>query len=164
MFRRKSTLPQNNAALQLPRITSVVADGVSLRGKLSGEGGVRIEGAFDGDIELGGLLAADELPDDGPVVAAHQVDVKVFAPVGDERDAVAAGGDRRAGIVEGVLLPVVGEPDRRHAELPGALEERIDLDRAVEERVLAVQVEVDEGARHRRYSHSIVAGGFDETS
>src|SRR3972149_2776078 len=56
MFRRKSTLPQNNAALQLPRITSVVADGVSLRGKLSGEGGVRIEGAFDGDIELGGLL------------------------------------------------------------------------------------------------------------
>ncbi|HEY4718441.1 MAG TPA: polymer-forming cytoskeletal protein [Anaerolineales bacterium] len=56
MFRRKSTLPQNNATPQLPRITSVVADGVSLRGKLSGEGGVRIEGAFDGDIELSGLL------------------------------------------------------------------------------------------------------------
>lgn len=56
MFRRKSTLPQNNAAPQQPRITSVVADGVSLRGKLSGEGGVRIEGAFDGDIELSGLL------------------------------------------------------------------------------------------------------------
>ncbi|MEX2144002.1 MAG: polymer-forming cytoskeletal protein [Anaerolineales bacterium] len=56
MFRRKSNLPQNNAAQPLPRITSVVADGVSLRGKLSGAGGVRIEGAYDGDIELNGLL------------------------------------------------------------------------------------------------------------
>ncbi|HKY78383.1 MAG TPA: polymer-forming cytoskeletal protein [Anaerolineales bacterium] len=56
MFRRKPNLPQNNAAQALPRITSVVADGVSLRGKLSGAGGVRIEGAFDGEIELDGLL------------------------------------------------------------------------------------------------------------
>jgi cytoskeletal protein CcmA (bactofilin family) len=56
MFRRKSDLPQKDAAQALPRITSVVADGVSLRGKLSGAGGVRIEGAFDGEIELDGLL------------------------------------------------------------------------------------------------------------
>jgi cytoskeletal protein CcmA (bactofilin family) len=56
MFRRKSNLPQKEAAQALPRITSVVADGVSLRGKLSGAGGVRIEGAFDGEIELDGLL------------------------------------------------------------------------------------------------------------
>jgi cytoskeletal protein CcmA (bactofilin family) len=38
------------------RITSVVADGVVLGGKLSGSGGVRIEGAFDGEIELDGLF------------------------------------------------------------------------------------------------------------
>lgn len=56
MFRRKANLPAQNAATQLPRITSVVADGVSLRGKLSGAGGVRIEGAFDGEVELNGLL------------------------------------------------------------------------------------------------------------
>jgi cytoskeletal protein CcmA (bactofilin family) len=56
MFRRKSNLPQNHAAQPQPRITSVLADGVSLRGKLSGAGGVRIEGAFDGEIELNGLL------------------------------------------------------------------------------------------------------------
>jgi cytoskeletal protein CcmA (bactofilin family) len=56
MFRRKSNLPQQAAAQPAERITSVVADGVSLRGKLSGSGGVRIEGAFDGDIELDGLL------------------------------------------------------------------------------------------------------------
>jgi cytoskeletal protein CcmA (bactofilin family) len=56
MFRRKSNAPQQTAPPPLERITSVVADGVSLRGKLSGAGGVRIEGAYDGDIELDGLL------------------------------------------------------------------------------------------------------------
>ncbi len=55
MFRRKSNQPQPDAA-PLPRISSVVADGVSLNGKLNGAGGVRIEGAFDGDIELDGLF------------------------------------------------------------------------------------------------------------
>ena len=39
------------------------------------------------------------------------------------------------------------------------------LDGAVEERVLAVEVEVDEGRRgHAPYSHSMVAGGLDEMS
>ena len=48
---------------------------------------------------------------------------------------------------------------------PRPLEERVDLDGAVEQRVLAVEVAVDEGSRgHARYSHSIVAGGFDEMS
>lgn len=56
MFRRKSNNPQQAAPQPVERITSVVADGVSLRGKLTGAGGVRIEGAYDGDIELDGLL------------------------------------------------------------------------------------------------------------
>jgi cytoskeletal protein CcmA (bactofilin family) len=56
MFRRKSNAPQQTAPPPLERITSVVADGVSLRGKLTGAGGVRIEGAYDGEIELDGLL------------------------------------------------------------------------------------------------------------
>ncbi|MCW5875410.1 MAG: polymer-forming cytoskeletal protein [Anaerolineales bacterium] len=55
MFRRKNASPQAEAA-PLPRITSVVADGVSLSGKLTGAGGVRIEGAYDGEIELDGLF------------------------------------------------------------------------------------------------------------
>ncbi len=55
MFRRKNASPQAEAA-PLPRITSVVADGVSLTGRLHGAGGVRIEGAFDGEIELDGLF------------------------------------------------------------------------------------------------------------
>ena len=56
MFRRKSNVPQQTAPPPAERITSVVANGVSLRGKLTGAGGVRIEGAYDGDIELDGLL------------------------------------------------------------------------------------------------------------
>ena len=56
MFRRKSNVPQQTAPPPTERITSVVADGVSLRGSLTGAGGVRIEGAYDGEIELDGLL------------------------------------------------------------------------------------------------------------
>ncbi len=56
MFRRKPNTPQSSPQPLIERITSVVADGISLRGKLTGAGGVRIEGAFDGEIELDGLL------------------------------------------------------------------------------------------------------------
>ena len=45
-----------------------------------------------------------------------------------------------------------------------ALEQRVVLDGAVEQRVLRVQVQVGERDARPRYSHSIVAGGFDETS
>lgn len=56
MFRRKPNVPQQTTPPPAERITSVVAEGVSLRGKLTGVGGVRIEGAYDGEIELDGLL------------------------------------------------------------------------------------------------------------
>jgi cytoskeletal protein CcmA (bactofilin family) len=55
MFRRKANLPQQPVQ-PTERITSVVADGINLRGKITGSGGVRIEGAYDGEIELDGLL------------------------------------------------------------------------------------------------------------
>lgn len=56
MFRRKSDTPPVAEPQPTERITSVVADGLSLRGRLTGAGGIRIEGAFDGEIELEGLL------------------------------------------------------------------------------------------------------------
>jgi cytoskeletal protein CcmA (bactofilin family) len=57
MFRRKANVPaQQSAPPPTERITSVIADGVNLRGKLTGSGGVRVEGAYDGEIELDGLL------------------------------------------------------------------------------------------------------------
>lgn len=57
MFRRKAGVSQQQAAPPpTERITSVVADGINLRGKLTGSGGVRVEGAYEGEIELDGLL------------------------------------------------------------------------------------------------------------
>ncbi len=58
MFRRRDdedlTTPEPSA--QADRITSVLGDGTKYQGKLSGEGGVRIEGTFEGEIKLNGLL------------------------------------------------------------------------------------------------------------
>jgi cytoskeletal protein CcmA (bactofilin family) len=58
MFRRRDDIPEEQADIpaQTERITSVLGDGTSYHGKLTGRGGVRIEGAFDGEIMLNGLL------------------------------------------------------------------------------------------------------------
>lgn len=57
MFRRKDeSTPPSETSSQVERITSVLGDGTSYHGKLTGRGGVRIEGAFDGEISLDGLL------------------------------------------------------------------------------------------------------------
>jgi cytoskeletal protein CcmA (bactofilin family) len=42
------------------RVTSVLGEGISWQGKISGVGGVRIEGAFDGEIEVRGLVVIAE--------------------------------------------------------------------------------------------------------
>ena len=42
------------------RVTSVLGEGISWQGKISGAGGVRIEGAFDGEIEVRGLVVIAE--------------------------------------------------------------------------------------------------------
>jgi len=42
------------------RVTSVIGSGIQVKGKLSGSGGVRIEGAFEGEIALDGLLVVAE--------------------------------------------------------------------------------------------------------
>ena len=58
MFRRKGDADLNPEAppTQPERITSVLGDGTYFKGKLTGEGGVRIEGNFEGEIKLDGLL------------------------------------------------------------------------------------------------------------
>ena len=42
---------------------------------------------------------------------------------------------------------VIGQPERRHAELGGTRRHRLDLVRPVEQRVLAVDVQMDRGVR-----------------
>lgn len=61
MFRRTSdTQPLSDLPASTDRVTSVIGPGVVWKGQLSGKGGVRIEGALDGDIQLQGLLVVGE--------------------------------------------------------------------------------------------------------
>jgi cytoskeletal protein CcmA (bactofilin family) len=61
MFKRAVT-PQETASspTAVERITSVLGPGVIWHGSVSGSGGVRIEGAFEGGIALRGLLVVGE--------------------------------------------------------------------------------------------------------
>jgi cytoskeletal protein CcmA (bactofilin family) len=54
MFRRGGEKPA--AGEGADRVDSVLGPGISLQGKLLGDGGVRIEGAFDGEITIRGLV------------------------------------------------------------------------------------------------------------
>ncbi len=63
MFRKRSSpAPTSTAAAPAAadRITSVLGPGITWKGQLGGSGGVRIEGAFEGDIALRGLLVVGE--------------------------------------------------------------------------------------------------------
>ena len=58
MFRRRedADLTPESTPAQPERITSVMGEGTRYQGRLTGQGGVRIEGTYDGEIELDGLL------------------------------------------------------------------------------------------------------------
>lgn len=61
MFKRREDIdqPQSQPGTQqasTERISSVLGDGVTYHGKITGRGGVRVEGAFEGEVQLNGLL------------------------------------------------------------------------------------------------------------
>ncbi len=61
MFKRGSNSSDSSASVQsVERITSVLGPGVIWHGTVSGSGGVRIEGAFEGQIALRGILVIGE--------------------------------------------------------------------------------------------------------
>jgi cytoskeletal protein CcmA (bactofilin family) len=71
MFKKKSApVPPAapEAASPTERITSVLGSGITWKGNIGGSGGVRIEGAFEGDIALRGLLVVGET---GRVTCQH---------------------------------------------------------------------------------------------
>jgi len=69
MFKKRNdTTPSSIQPAQSERVTSVLGNGVIWKGNLSGTGGVRIEGAFEGDIALRGLLVIGET---GRVTCEH---------------------------------------------------------------------------------------------
>jgi len=65
MFRKKvdpnPTVPAPApSSVALDRITSVLSAGINWKGNLGGSGGVRIEGTFEGEIAIRGLLVVGE--------------------------------------------------------------------------------------------------------
>ena len=62
MFKRNTTPtePQQPAVQAVERITSVLGSGVIWHGSINGSGGIRIEGAFEGEIALRGMLVVGE--------------------------------------------------------------------------------------------------------
>jgi cytoskeletal protein CcmA (bactofilin family) len=71
MFKKKDeTPPQPEEELSVPaaRVTSVLGSGIAWHGAIRGKGGVRVEGAFEGDITLEGMLVVGET---GRVTCEH---------------------------------------------------------------------------------------------
>ena len=70
MFRRREepTIPAFRSPEPAERINSVLGPGITWKGSLSGSGGIRIEGAFDGDIAINGMLVVGE---SGRVTCEH---------------------------------------------------------------------------------------------
>jgi len=60
MFRRKTDSSPPTPVTPVSRVTSVLGAETNWNGQLSGSGGVRIEGTFEGEIDLRGLLVIGE--------------------------------------------------------------------------------------------------------
>jgi len=59
MFRKNTTSDQEQPE-RIERVTSVLGSGIIWKGKLTGKGGVRIEGTFEGEIAIQGLVVVGE--------------------------------------------------------------------------------------------------------
>jgi cytoskeletal protein CcmA (bactofilin family) len=59
MFKRNNT-PPSQTPTPVERVTSVLGAGINWTGRISGKGGVRIEGIFEGEIGISGLVVVGE--------------------------------------------------------------------------------------------------------
>lgn len=60
MFRKKDeSAPSLEEVPVQTRVTSILGEGTSWRGEISGAGGIRIEGLYEGKIDLDGLIIVD---------------------------------------------------------------------------------------------------------
>jgi cytoskeletal protein CcmA (bactofilin family) len=57
---RKTPPPSPVVAQPVERVTSVLGNGINWQGNLRGSGGIRIEGTFEGDITLKGMVVVGE--------------------------------------------------------------------------------------------------------
>lgn len=71
---RKTTVPAPPIKAPVERVTSVLGPGIIWTGNLGGKGGIRIEGTFEGNISIRGLLVIGETGRvTCPVVKANNV-------------------------------------------------------------------------------------------
>jgi len=57
---RKPTTPVPGTVVATERVTSVLGQGINWQGNLRGSGGVRVEGAFEGEVAVRGLFVVGE--------------------------------------------------------------------------------------------------------
>jgi cytoskeletal protein CcmA (bactofilin family) len=86
MFSRKKPSPHVTATKPVDRVTSVIGPGISWKGDLRGKGGVRIEGALEGEVAVRGLVIIGETGrvtcqelKAGTVIVAGSVSGKIVA-------------------------------------------------------------------------------------
>lgn len=60
MFKKPTPPVSNNPVAPVERVTSVLGPGINWQGNLRGSGGVRIEGTFEGEIAIRGLVVIGE--------------------------------------------------------------------------------------------------------
>ena len=61
MFKRhEEPAPKLDVVPAQIRVTSILGENTSLKGELTGKGGIRIEGLFEGKIDLEGLIIVDQ--------------------------------------------------------------------------------------------------------
>ena len=61
MFRRsEESIPSPDPTPIQYRVTSILGEGTSWKGEISGKGGIRIEGLFEGKIDLEGIIIIDQ--------------------------------------------------------------------------------------------------------
>ncbi len=85
MFQKKETTALPEVLRTTGKIETVLGPGISIKGFLTGKGGVRIEGVFEGKIDIEGILVVGE---QGKVVSEE-----IRAP------SVVAGGTVQANII-----------------------------------------------------------------
>ena len=60
MFKRNTSPTSTSTVQAVERVTSVLGAGIIWQGSLTGSGGVRIEGSYEGQINLNGMLMVGE--------------------------------------------------------------------------------------------------------
>lgn len=128
MFRRReeATLPAIPQPAPTERVTSVLGPGITWKGDLNGSGGIRIEGAFEGNIGLRGLLVVGET---GRVTCEHlRANVVIIAGAvkGDitaERVEIRATGRVWGDVVTAAFATEEGAFLRGHI----TMEEKVDI-------------------------------------